>query len=53
MKRWVQKDVVAEDMKEHYRNNQVIIGYNCVNIASRILGKKSGIVYNFRGKDFV
>lgn len=40
IERLVQKDVVAEDIKEHHRNNQVIIGCSCVNIASRVLGIK-------------
>jgi hypothetical protein len=40
MERWVQKGFVAEDIKENHRNNQVLIGCSCVNIASRVLGVK-------------
>jgi len=52
MERWVKNDVVAEDMKEHHRNNEVITGCSCVNIASRVLGIKRGSYLKFQRRGF-
>ena len=52
MERLVQKDVVSEDMKEHRRNNQVIVGCSCVNIASRVLGIKIWNYLKFQRQGF-
>ena len=48
----MQKDVVSEDMKEHHRNNQVIVGCSCVNIASRVLGTKIWNYLKFQRQGF-